>query len=115
MYPSEPAVAAGWFGTLLDPVTVCADAPLIVIVRPWALDAFQPLTFPMKRTHTAPRELKLETPPPPHVVVNWAEPAAHPPLAHIPFTHDPDVQAFAQPPQLLLSVCSLMHAPLQSV
>ena len=38
-----------------------------------------------------------------------------PPAAHDPFTHvEPAAQGIPQPPQLLLSVCSLTQAPLQS-
>ncbi len=66
--------------------------------------------------HTAPIELKLEMPPPPQVVVNMVEPAAQAPAVHDPLTHvDPAVQGVPQPPQLLLSVCSLTQAPLQSM
>jgi hypothetical protein len=55
-------------------------------------------------------------PPPPHVVVNIVEPAAQPPAAQDPLTHvEPAAQGVPQPPQLLLSVCSLTQAPLQSV
>jgi hypothetical protein len=44
------------------------------------------------------------------------EPAAQPPATHDPLTHvEPAAHAAAHPPQLLLSVCSLTHAPLQSV
>jgi hypothetical protein len=45
--PSEPAVIPGSFGTPLEPATVCVVDPVTVIVRPWALDAFHPLTFPL--------------------------------------------------------------------
>jgi len=89
--------------------------PVTVIVRPWALDAFQPFTFPLNWTQTGPRELKFEMPPPPHVVVNTVAPAAHPPPVHVPLSHvEPVAQTVPQPPQLLLSVCSLTHEPLQA-
>jgi hypothetical protein len=47
--------------------------------------------------------------------VNTVEPAAQPPPVHDPLTHvEPAEQVFPQLPQLLVSVCSLTHAPLQS-
>jgi hypothetical protein len=96
-------------------VTVCVPDPLTPIVRPCALDAFHPLTFPLNCTHTAPSELKLETPAPPQVVVKTVAPAAHPPPVHVPLTHvDPSVHAVPHPPQFPLSVCSLTQAPLHS-
>jgi hypothetical protein len=65
--------------------------------------------------HAAPIELKLEMPPPPHVVVNMVEPAAQPPAVHDPLTHvEPAAQGVPQPPQLLASLAKSTHAPLQS-
>lgn len=66
--------------------------------------------------HAAPIELKLEMPPPPHVVVNMVEPAAQPPAVHDPLTHvEPAAQGVPQPPQLLASLAKSTHAPLQSI
>jgi hypothetical protein len=63
--------------------------------------------------HTGPVELKFEMPVPPQVVVYSVEPATHPPPVHVPLTHVvPVAQTCPQLPQLLLSVCSLTHAPL---
>jgi hypothetical protein len=104
----------GWFPTPLVPVTVWVVDPVTVIVRPCAFDAFQPLMLPLNWTQTAPSELKLPTPVPPHVAVNTVAPAAQPPPVHNPLTHERDPHEFAHEPQLLASVCSLTHAPLQS-
>jgi hypothetical protein len=53
--------------------------------------------------------------PGPHVIAMIVEPVAHPAPTHVPLTQlVPVAHTFPQVPQLLLSVCSLTHAPLQS-